>query len=157
VAGRRFADGGPTAPLAAHRGTLRIMQIAPLLTASPVIQLHLACALAALGLAAVQWRIARGSPLHRRIGWIWVMLMVVLSLSSLGIRTVTPHSPWWGYSPIHLLSLWTLFALWRAVRHARRGEVERHRRWMRATVAFALGGAGAFTLLPGRLLHTVLL
>jgi uncharacterized membrane protein len=127
-----------------------------LLFAAPVVvRLHVAFAGGALALGLAQWLLPRGTALHRRIGWAWVVLMVGLSLTSFGIRVVWPNSPFGGFSPIHLLALWTLYALWRGVVHARRGVIDLHRRWMMNTFWFALLGAGVFTLLPGRLLYRV--
>ncbi len=60
--------------------------------------------------------------------------------------------PW---SPIHLLSVFTLITLPLAVMHARRHRVGRHRNAMIAIFVGALVIAGAFTLAPGRIMHAV--
>jgi uncharacterized membrane protein len=59
------------------------------------------------------------------------------------------------FSPIHLLSLFTLAMLPLAVLHARNHRVERHRKAMTSIFVGALVIAGAFTLLPGRVMHAV--
>ncbi len=56
---------------------------------------------------------------------------------------------------IHLLSAFTLVALWYAVHAARQGNIRRHRTSMMALFWMALILTGAFTFLPGRLMHQV--
>jgi hypothetical protein len=60
--------------------------------------------------------------------------------------------PW---SPIHLLSLATLYALWRGVTMARLRRIADHRRTMQLTYAGALVAAGFFTFMPGRIMNAV--
>ena len=62
---------------------------------------------------------------------------------------------WGPWSPIHLLSIFTLMALPLAVRHARRHDVGRHRKAMMGIFAGALVIAGLFTFWPGRIMHAV--
>jgi uncharacterized membrane protein len=128
------------------------MTLEPLLAASPAIQIHTAAALAALALGTVQVMRPRGSGVHKRMGWLWVALMAVVALSSFGIHELRLWGPW---SPIHILSVITLVGLWGAVRAVRQGRILDHRRIMMKLFWLALIGAGAFTLVPGRLLHQV--
>jgi len=60
---------------------------------------------------------------------------------------------WERWSPIHLLSIFTLATLPLAIVHARRHRVERHRNGMISIFIGALVIAGLFTLLPGRIMH----
>jgi uncharacterized membrane protein len=128
--------------------------LAPLLSASPAIQLHAVAAMAAFGLGLVQLAAPKGTLPHRTIGWIWVTLMVGVSVSAFFIHQIKLWAPW---SPIHLLAIFTLTALpiavWRAHSHA----VAKHRNAMVAIFIGALVVAGAFTLLPGRIMHEVAL
>jgi uncharacterized membrane protein len=80
--------------------------------------------------------------------------MVIVSLSSFWIHELRLWGPW---SPIHLLSIFTLLTLPLAVWAARRHAVARHRRAMTAIFFGALVIAGLFTLLPGRIMHKVVL
>ncbi len=100
------------------------MTLQPLLQASPVIQIHAAAALAALALGALQFALPRGGGRHRAMGQIWVGLMAVVALSSFGISGLRQVGP---FSWIHLLSLYTLFALVRTVLYARQGKITAHR------------------------------
>ena len=51
------------------------MTLAPLLSASPAIQLHAFAAMAALALGLAQFGGPKGTGLHRTLGWLWVVLM----------------------------------------------------------------------------------
>ena len=64
---------------------------------------------------------------------------------------------WGDYSPIHLLSLWTIFILGVGVYYAREGNIKRHKQVMIATYFFALILTGFFTLMPGRVMHQILI
>ena len=130
------------------------MILTPIFTASPVIQLHLFAALIALGLGAVQLSARKGGGQHHWRGYSWVGLMAVVAASSFFIYEIRL----WGlFSPIHLLSLFTLVSLYMAVQAARRKQAKRHFVMMLALNCFALLLTGAFTLLPGRLLHQLII
>ena len=128
------------------------MSLAPLLNAASAIQLHAFAAMAAFGLGAVQLAAPKGTLPHRTIGWIWVGLMAIVAASSFWIHEIRLLGPW---SPIHLLSIFTLIMLPIAVWRARRHRVADHRRIMTMTFVGALVIAGLFTLLPGRIMHAV--
>ncbi len=128
------------------------MSLAPLLSASPAIQIHAFAAMAAFVLGIVQFTAPKGTLPHRTVGWIWVGLMTLVSISAFFIHEIRLWGPW---SPIHLLAIWTLILLPLAVRLARRHAVEHHRRAMISIFLGALVIAGGFTLLPGRIMHAV--
>jgi uncharacterized membrane protein len=128
------------------------MSLAPLLAAPAVIQLHAFAALAAFALGAAQLAAPKGTIPHRLFGWVWAGLMLGVVVSSFFIHTIRLWGLW---SPIHLISLFTLIMLPLAVLRARRHQVERHRRAMIALFTGALVIAGVFTLLPGRIMHEV--
>ena len=128
------------------------MSFAPLLDAAPAIPLHSFAAMSAFVLGLVQFAAPKGTLPHRTLGWIWVLLTAAVALSSFWIHQIRLFGPW---SPIHLLSIFTLamlpLAVWRAHSH----RVTDHRRIMTFIFAGALVVAGLFTLLPGRIMHTV--
>jgi uncharacterized membrane protein len=128
------------------------MSLTPLLNAAQVIQIHAFVAMAAFVLGVVQLAAPKGTIPHRTIGWIWVVLMAVIAISSFWIHDIRLIGP---FSPIHLLSIFTLAMLPLAVWHARRHRVERHRTAMTSIFIGALVIAGLFTLLPGRIMHHV--
>ena len=128
------------------------MTLAPLLAADGAIRLHAFAAMAAFVLGVVQIGAPKGTIPHRTIGWVWVALMLAVSISAFWIHTIRLWGPW---SPIHLLSIFTLvtvpLGVWRAHRH----RVADHRRIMTLIFSGALVIAGLFTLLPGRIMHAV--
>ena len=58
------------------------MSLKPLLDSDWTIQLHVAAAMGALVLGIVQLWFAKGDGPHRLRGWIWVALMLVVSVSA---------------------------------------------------------------------------
>jgi uncharacterized membrane protein len=104
----------------------------------------------ALGIA--QFAAPKGTIPHRTVGWIFAGLMLAVALSSLWIHQIRLWGPW---SPIHLLSIFTLITLPLAVWAAHRHRVAEHRRAMISLFLGALVIAGAFTLVPGRIMHQV--
>ena len=129
------------------------MSLAPLLDAAPAIPLHAFAAMAALALGIVQFAAPKGTLPHRTIGWIWVVLMAAVAVSSLWIHQIRLLGPW---SPIHLLSIMVLVLLPIAVVSAHRHHVRRHSRIMIGIFSGGLVIAGLFTLLPGRIMHAVI-
>jgi uncharacterized membrane protein len=128
------------------------MTLAPLLNASPVIQIHAFAAMAAFALGLVQFTAPKGTIPHRMIGWIWVVLMAAVAGSAFFIHEIRMWGPW---SPIHLLAIFTLVSPPLAVLHARKHRVANHK-W--AMISIFVGGlviAGAFTFVPGRIMHAV--
>jgi len=128
------------------------MTLDPLLAAPAIIQLHTFAALAALVLTAAIFALARGTAAHRVLGWAWVLAMAATALTSFRITTVGWIGP---FGPIHLLSVLVLVMLVAGVRAARQGRTGHHRRTMTATAFWGLGVAGAFTLLPWRIMGRV--
>jgi uncharacterized membrane protein len=128
------------------------MSLAPLLEAVPAIPLHAFAAMTAFVLGLVQFAAPKGTLPHRTIGWIWVLLMAGVAISSFWIQQLRIVGPW---SPIHLLSIFTLIMLPLAVWQAHRHRVAVHRFAMIGIFTGALVIAGLFTLLPGRIMHAV--
>jgi len=128
------------------------MSLAPLLDAAPAIPLHAFAAMAAFALGVVQIAAPKGTLPHRTLGWIWVILMAVVAISSFWIHQIRLVGPW---SPIHLLSIFTPIMLVAGVLYARRHNVRGHRITMISIFAGALIVAGLFTFVPGRIMHAV--
>jgi uncharacterized membrane protein len=110
------------------------MTLAPLLAADSAVRLHAFAAMAAFALGVVQLSAPKGTIPHRAVGWVWVLLMLGVSISAFWIHKIRLWGPW---SPIHLLAIFTLVMLPIAVLHARRHRVEGHR-W---TMIGIFGGA----------------
>ena len=94
------------------------MSLDPLLAAPGVIQIHAFAAMAAFLLGIVQFIGRKGTIPHRSVGAIWVLLMLTVAISSFWIHEIRLVGPW---SPIHLISIFTLVMLplgvWRAHTH----------------------------------------
>jgi uncharacterized membrane protein len=131
------------------------MSLQPLLDAVAPIPLHALAAMAAFVLGVVQLVAPKGTLPHRTLGWIWVALMAVVAISSFWIHG---HSfrLWRSWSPIHLLSILTPVMLAVAVIHAHRHHVRAHAITMISIFTGALVIAGLFTLVPGRIMHSVM-
>ena len=128
------------------------MSLAPLLDAAPAIPLHAFAAMAAFVLGAIQLAAPKGTLPHRTLGWIWVILMVIVAASPFWIHQLRLVGPW---SPIHLLSIFSLVMLVLGVMAARRHNVRSHKFTMIGIFFGALVIAGLFTFVPGRIMHAV--
>ena len=130
------------------------MTLQPLFNDGAIITLHALAALAGLLLGLSQLTLRKGGRRHRSIGYVWISLMVSVAVSSFWIHGFRSFGP---FSLIHVLSLLTLVALAFGVRAARVGNMAAHRWSMRTLFFGALVIAGAFTLLPGRVMHAVVM
>ncbi len=128
------------------------MSLAPLLNASPAIQIHAFAAMAAFALGVVQLAAPKGTLPHRTIGWIWVALMLAVSINLVLDSRVAPLGPLEPDPSALDLHLATLPL---AVLHARRHRVANHRNAMIAIFTGALVIAGLFTFVPGRIMYAV--
>ncbi len=120
---------------------------------STLIFAHAALAAAALAIGIALLMRGKGTPSHKRLGRIWVALMLGVALSSFWIFEIRKGA---GPSFIHLLSAWTLISLACAIWFIRRGNIRAHRGFMIGTF-LGLAGAGLFALAPGRALYRFLL
>jgi uncharacterized membrane protein len=124
------------------------MTLAPLLAAPAIMQVHVLAALTSLVAGLTVLVLRKGTPRHRLIGWIFVVAMAVTAISS---AFITSNG---RYSAIHLLSVLTIVNLPYAIIMRRRGNIVAHRSAMLWLFA-GLAAAGAFTLMPGRVMNKV--
>lgn len=124
------------------------MNLAPLLAAGPAVHIHLAATLAALVLGMAMLIRRKGTGWHKRLGWLWVLLMLTAAVSSFWITGLNAGR----FSPIHALSVLVLVAVPAAIYAIRHGRVQTHRRAMMMLYFTGLVLPGLFTLLPMRLL-----
>ncbi|KAA5802302.1 hypothetical protein F1654_10760 [Alkalicaulis satelles] len=125
------------------------MNIDAFLDAPWHIQLHAGSAIAALGLGAVQLIAPKGTLPHRQLGYVWAGLMLTVAVTAIFIR----HNG--AFSWLHVLIPVTLFGLYGLIRQARKGQTGKHRITALTLVFAALIIPGAFSFLPGRLMHQV--
>ena len=137
---RTAADMRPHAP------RLDLLAAAPL-----VVQVHLLTVLTAFALATAQMLGAKGTALHRAMGWVLVALFLVTAVDALFIR-----APGGGlFNPFQFFSLWTLIVIPLSVLAARRHNAAFHARAMTGFYVGALIIAGVLTFIPGRLMWRV--
>lgn len=116
------------------------------------IALHVAAVLPAIPLGAYVLLARKGDARHKRLGRIWLAMMLVTALSAIFIRTGG------SFGPIHIFIPLTLVSIWRSIASARRGLIAAHKRQLVFTYVTGLIGPGlAAFLIPGRLMHTMLL
>ncbi|XHE12133.1 DUF2306 domain-containing protein [Agrobacterium deltaense] len=128
------------------------MSLQPLLDAPFSVQLHVATVIPAAIIGAVVLSFPKGTLLHRLLGKVWVVLMVVTSFSTFFIHEL---NVFYGLSPIHLMSLFTIYGCLQSVYFARRGDIKRHMRIMQGVYLGGIVIAGGFTFLPGRIMNGV--
>jgi uncharacterized membrane protein len=117
---------------------------------SVALPVHLVCALGALPLGAfVLWR-PKGTPAHKLLGRLWVVLMLVTAVSSYWLRTLNG-----GFSLIHMLSVLTFVSVPFGIYQARAGHIRAHLRTMRG-LYIGLVVAGGFAMAPERRLGELL-
>jgi uncharacterized membrane protein len=113
-----------------------------------IIALHMTAALGALLLGIAVLLRPKGTRVHKAMGRVWVASMAATAISSFWILEIRDGA---GFSPIHVLSVVTLIALARAIWAIRHGNARAHK--INMISAFAgTAIAGAFTLLPGRII-----
>jgi uncharacterized membrane protein len=130
------------------------MNLAPILDAPLAIQLHVATVVPAAVIGPYMFWAKKGTPIHRLVGKIWLGLMVVAALSSFFIHEINMFM---GFSPIHLISIYVVFGAWLAISSARAHRIAAHKRQVVGLYLGGIVGAGAFTLLPGRIMNKVVL
>ena len=128
------------------------MFLEPLLAAKPIIVFHALVALSAFLIGLVQFAGPKGTTMHRVVGWSWVLLLMSVAASSFWIQGLRQIGP---FSWIHSLSIYVLVSIPFAVLHARRHNVQAHKKAMIGIFLGALVIAGLLTLYPGRIMHEV--
>jgi uncharacterized membrane protein len=136
------------------------MTLAPLLEAPLAVRLHVITVVPAFFLGAWLILVSRkGRRFHRSLGYVYLALMTFTAITSVFVHQIMPKAPF-GLSPIHLFVPLTLFAVVGALRGAWTHNIPMHRRSMILLYVLYVGGlviAGAFTFLPGRIMHAVVM
>jgi uncharacterized membrane protein len=129
------------------------MTFDPLLNAPLAVQFHVATVLPAAILGAVLLARPKGTPAHRLLGKIWLLLMVVTSFSTFFIHDLKTIG---NFSPIHLLSIYVIVGSIPAIRAARRGDIRAHRAQVAGMYFGGIVVAGLFTLVPHRVMGAMI-
>lgn len=123
------------------------------MTYTQLAYLHLATVVPAFFLGAIQLFRRKGTPGHRLIGKIYMLLMLATAVITLAMPAEVGPRLLNHFGFIHIFSFLALFSVPSAYIAARRGNIKAHRS---AMLGLYLGGiliAGAFAFSPGRMLH----
>lgn len=113
----------------------------------PALQIHIVCALVALGLGPFAiWRQHRDFW-HKFMGYAWVAAMIGAAASSFFLSGFAILGP---FSPIHLLSIFVFVQLWLGVCAARLANFRAHQRYMKGTYLHGTCLAFAASFWPNR-------
>jgi uncharacterized membrane protein len=128
------------------------MTLEPLIHAPLAVQAHVATVLPAFLLGT--WLLVfslKGLRWHRVLGAAFLGLMVATAIIALFIHRQRPDSPVLGMSPTHLFVPFVLFATWRALDGALKGNIKQHRRWIMGMFlgALVINGVNNVFFLPG--------
>jgi len=118
------------------------------------ILVHVVTALAALLLGPIVLLRRKGDRWHRRLGRVWVLLMLVTALASAFIRSPGAGLFGTGFSALHLFTVWTLISAPLGIWLASQKRIAAHQGMMTG-LYIGLVLAGSFTLIPGRLLGSM--
>ncbi|MEC7613588.1 MAG: DUF2306 domain-containing protein [Pseudomonadota bacterium] len=117
---------------------------------------HLSTVLPAALLGGLLLAFAKGTPVHRLLGKIYMMLMLLTAIITLFMSAEVGPTLLNHFGFIHLLSLLVLITVPRAYIAAKNHDVTSHKYSMLSMYIGAVLIAGSFTLMPGRYLHGVL-
>ena len=128
------------------------MTLEPLIHAPLVVQAHVVTVVPAFVLGAWLLLFSRkGSRWHRALGVMFLALMVITAIISLFIHRRMPGSAVFGMSSTHLFVPFVLFATWRAINGALKGNIKQHQRWVMGLFfgALVINGVNNIFFLPG--------
>jgi len=128
------------------------MTLEPLIRAPLVVQAHVATVVPALLLGIWLLMFSRkGLRWHRVVGASFLGLMVTTAVIALFIHRRMPDSPVLGMSTTHLFVPFVLFATWRALDGAWKGDIKQHQRWVTGLFfgALVINGLNNVFFLPG--------
>ena len=135
------------------------MSLQPLLDAPWVIQVHAFGAMAGFLLGIVQFTAPKGTLPHKTIGFVWILILSVVGVSSIFIRpSIYPGLPitqWFSF--IHIFTILTFWGVIEGSYRLIRGgpKLKKHSGPFLGLFIGGLVIAGAFAFLPGRIMNEV--
>lgn len=117
----------------------------------PII-IHVATVLPTIPLGGYLLLARKGTALHKQLGKLWLVLMLITATSAIFIQSSG------GFSFIHIFIPVTFHAAWKTIATARRGDIKAHKNHLVLTylTALMIPGIAAF-MIPGRLMNVMLL
>jgi uncharacterized membrane protein len=119
-------------------------------TQNLAVLIHVTAVVPAVPLGAWLMLARKGTPRHKQLGKVWVVLMVVTAISALFIRQINGGQ----FSPIHVFVPLVLHGTWKTISTARRGDIAGHKKTLIGFYLGALTIPGLFAFLPDRLMGT---
>ena len=129
------------------------MTLEPLINSAIPISHHTVAGVLATLVGVAQLWLTKGTVLHRRLGYVWVGLIVFVALSGFFIFETGVASPFNYFSKP--LSALVLVMLWWGIRLARAGKIKEHRQTM-IQLFWLTMLIGLLTTQPGRIVHQIL-
>ena len=129
------------------------MTLEPLINSKIPISHHTVAGILASLVGAAQLWLTKGTVLHRRLGYVWVGLIVFVALSGFFIFETGVASPF-NYLSKPLSAL-VLVMLWWGIRLSRAGKIKKHRQTM-IQLFWLTMLIGLLTIQPGRIVHQML-
>jgi uncharacterized membrane protein len=120
----------------------------------PLAYAHLATVIPAAILGTYLLFAHKGTPIHKLLGKIYMVLMLMTASITIFMPSLTGFSLFGHFGFIHLFSLLVFFTVPSAYKHAKAGNIKAHRSAMVGMYVGAILIAGALAFTPGRLLHT---
>lgn len=116
------------------------------------VMIHVASVLPTIPLGGYLLLAAKGTPRHKMLGKVWLVLMLITATSAIFIQSSG------SFSWIHIFVPMTFHAAWKVMDTARKGDIAGHKKHLVTTylTALMLPGVAAF-LIPGRLMNVMLL
>lgn len=118
-----------------------------------LMMMHMWTVLVAFILGTIVLLMKKGTPTHKKIGWVYMVLMFFSASVSVFMEArVGPqflnHFGW-----IHILSFVSLYTVPTSINHLRKKRIKAHKRGMLILYFAGIIVAGIFTFAPGRYLH----
>ena len=117
--------------------------------------LHLATILPCVVIGAVLLILKKGTQIHKYLGRIYMLLMLITSIITLWMPARVGHTLFNHFGWIHCFSIITIYTIPEAYFAIRKGNIKKHKNAMICLYFGAIIIAGAFTFYPGRYLHTL--
>lgn len=118
-----------------------------------LIYIHLASVLPAAVLGGFLFAARKGTPRHRMIGKVYMLLMLATAITTLFMPAIVGPRLFNHFGFIHSFSALALWTLPTAYFAARRGDIIAHMRAMRGLYIGGILIAGALAFTPGRVLY----
>lgn len=116
--------------------------------------LHLATVLPAFFIGTFLLLNQKGSSKHKLLGKFYMLLMLLTAMVTLIMSAELGPTLFGHFGFIHLFALLVFYSVPAAYLAIRKGDIKKHRMNMLGLYFGGLVIAGAFTFVPGRLLHT---